>query len=329
MKKFLLFSLLLFVSLSALPFPRKVLSGKGTPAMVEADDREIAGKIGETSGKTVRRFLLLGCDRAASLTDAILLASLNTATGDLRLLQIPRDTYANYTARDYRKLNGALNALGQDGMKALLSRTLGVKIHYVAAIDLEGVTALVNAVGGVDVEIPQDMDYSDPAQNLEIHFRKGFRHLDGNDAISFVRFRSGYVNADLGRMDAQKVFLRAFAAKCADLNEAGYLRLFFAVLPYMRTDLPVQEAILISGALKNCNFAEIPMQTAPGEAVRGSSGAWYYSVNRAGMIRAVNELLQPTEPVDERSMDPERVFDCAENPHFHRIYLAPDPEKGG
>jgi hypothetical protein len=61
------------------------------------------------------RILMLGCDRAASLTDSILLLSVTPQTGQVRILQLPRDTYANYTERDYRKLNGAYNTLGADG----------------------------------------------------------------------------------------------------------------------------------------------------------------------------------------------------------------------
>ena len=325
MKKLLLFSLLLFTCCGVLPLLGTVSQTAAKPTAATVTAEPIGTSTVIASGDPVRRFLLLGCDRAASLTDTILVAALNTATGDVRVLQLPRDTYANYTARDYRKLNGALNALDLGGLKQFLSRALGVRIHTVAAIDLEGVASLVDAVGGVDVEIPQDMDYSDPAQHLEIHLRCGMTHLNGKDAESFVRFRSGYVNGDLGRVDAQRAFLRAFAAKCAGFTEQEFAKLFFAVLPHLQTDLPIQEAISLSGTLHGAHLSEIPMKTAPGKAAQGSSGAWYYSVNRAGMIRTINELLMPPEPIGEGNFDPDRVFDCTGNPTFHSIYLAPDP----
>ena len=74
------------------------------------------------------RILMLGCDRAASLTDSILLLNVTPQTGQVRILQIPRDTYADYTERDYKKLNGAYHTLGADGTREFLGRALGVRI---------------------------------------------------------------------------------------------------------------------------------------------------------------------------------------------------------
>ena len=64
------------------------------------------------------------------------------------------------------------------------------------------------------------------------------------------------------------------------------------------------------------------MLTAPGEAVQGVSGAWYYCLNREGMIGAIREYLMPTDYTEER-FDPAHVFDREENPDFHNIYIAP------
>lgn len=86
--------------------------GADADAPSESEDRDL-------------RILMLGCDRAASLTDSILLLSVTPQTGQVRILQLPRDTYANYTERDYRKLNGAYNTLGADGTREFLSRALG------------------------------------------------------------------------------------------------------------------------------------------------------------------------------------------------------------
>jgi len=77
---------------------------------------------------------------------------------------------------------------------------------------------------------------------------------------------------------------------------------------------------LITGAETD----NIPMVTAPGAAVQGTSGAWYYSLSRAAMIRTVNAYLMPKAPVTEDQFDPNGVFDRAENADFHRIYTAAD-----
>lgn len=271
----------------------------------------------------VKRFLIFGCDESGALTDTILLVARDGRTGKTGVLQIPRDTYAAYTTGSYRKLNGALRALGDGDCKAFFSRALGVPVHWFAALNLKCVPAIVDAVGGVDLEIPMDMDYSDPAQNLEIHIQKGMQHLDGNAALSFLRYRSGYVTADLGRMQAQQNFLRAFAEKCGTLSAATFMKLFFIAAPYMKTDLPLHEAIALSQGLGKFGFEELAFETVPGEAVKGKSGAWYFVLSRTGAAAAVNRVLMPQTPVGEDRFDPDRVFDRPQNAEFHRIYSSP------
>ncbi len=178
----------------------------------------------------ITRFLLLGCDQSTRLTDSILLVTVNETAKSTTILQIPRDTYAEYTQKDYKKLNGAMSSLGERGIKQFISDALGVPIDFFVVLKLQFFDDLVNAIGGVDVDIPQDMHYSDPSQNLEIHLSKGRAHLNGREAEQFVRYRSGYVNADLGRLDAQKIFLKAFAKQCQTLSIPALLRITFIAL---------------------------------------------------------------------------------------------------
>lgn len=269
------------------------------------------------------RLLVVGRDRAAGLTDSIMLVSLESGTGRVGILQIPRDTYAEYTNRDYRKLNGAMNALGLAGMKQFLSGALGITLDYAVALDLEAVIALVDAVGGVEVEIPEDMCYSDPAQGLEIRLEAGARRLSGREAEQFLRYRSGYADADLGRMDAQKQFLQAFLMACKEAEGGALTGALWRILPHLQTDLPIHKAVELLRALQQCNEASMTAASAPGQAVQGSSGAWYYSLNRAGMIAALNEYLWPTPQIDDAAFDVNRVFDREENPDFHNVYITP------
>jgi len=241
----------------------------------------------------------------------------------MRVLQLPRDTYAEYTERDYKKLNGAYATLGLSKTKEFVSEALGVPIDYAVVMDLDCVSELVDAVGGVEVEVTSPMHYRDPSQNLTIDLEPGIHLLDGARAEHFLRFRSGYVNADLGRMDAQKRFITAFVAKCGTLNPISLASLIWKSFPHVETDLPIHRAIELARLLPQCSAGELTMLTAPGEAVQGCSGAWYYSLNREGMIGAIRAYLLPKEYTAE-CFDPHRVFDREENPDFHNIYLAPD-----
>ena len=278
------------------------------------------------SADRITRFLILGCDRSTHLTDSILLVSVNETTKQARILQIPRDTYAEYTAQDYKKLNGAMNVLGEHGVKQFLSEVMGVTIDYFVVLKLQMFDKLVDAIGGVDIEIPQDMEYSDPAQNLRIHLKAGKAHLDGAMAEQFVRYRSGYVNADLGRLDAQKLFLSAFAKQCKSLTLPQLLQVAMLALTGLQTDIDLHAAIRIVGVLKECDTDSIPMATLAGQAVKGTSGAWYYAVNREGGCRMINAYLMPEFPLDLTEFDPNGVFDRERNSDFHKIYQASESE---
>ena len=274
----------------------------------------------------VIRFLVMGVDRTAGLSDSMFLVTLNENERNARILQIPRDTYANYTEKDYRKLNGALNALGPVGVKTMLSRAMGVQIDYFVILDLSCLRTVVDAIGGVDVDVRQDMRYRDPEQNLVIELSKGVHHLDGRGAEHFVRYRSGYVNADLGRLDAQKQFLQAFAKKCASMTGAQMLQVTCLALNKLQTDIGIVEAARVVSLLRECDTECIPMATLAGQAVQGRSGAWYYSVNREGACRMVNEYLLPRTPLSVAEFDPDGLFDRTDFADFHNVYIAPEAD---
>ena len=90
------------------------------------------------------------------------------------------------------------------GIVYILARSFGTPIDFYAQLNLDGFVNIVNAIGGVDVYIQEDMDYEDPLQNppLKIHLKKGMQHLDGKKAEQFIRFRYGYAAADIARIDA-------------------------------------------------------------------------------------------------------------------------------
>lgn len=270
----------------------------------------------------VTRILLLGCDRASGLADSILLVSINEEEKSTSILQIPRDTYAEYTEKDYKKINGALSALGESGIKDFFGGVFGVPIHYFAVVKLDLFCKMVDAIGGVEVDVPQKMEYHDPAQNLHISLGAGLQRLDGKTAEHFVRYRSGYVNADLGRLDAQKLFLRAFAKQCKGLQGVDYARLAGAALTGLQTDIGIGDAIRLGAILRECDPDAVSMETLAGQALKGQSGAWYYVLNREGACRQINELTYPEAPINLSQFDAAGLFDRAQNPQFHNVYTA-------
>ena len=277
----------------------------------------------------VIRFLVMGCDRAVGLTDSIFVVTLDEGQKKATILQIPRDTYAEYTNRDYKKLNGAKQTLGAAGTKDFLSRALGVRLDYYVTLDLDCVRELVDAIGGVDVILPDALSYSDPAQDLEIRLPKGYTHLNGAQAEQLIRFRSGYLNADLGRLDAQKLFLQAFAKQCKHLTPMQMIQVLRLVFTRVQTDIDWMDAIRVGMMLLEFDTESIPMQTLPGEAIQGNSGAWYYVLYRRAACRSVNEYCLPQHTLTETEFDPNGVFDRSDHPDFHKIYTADPKDAGG
>lgn len=266
----------------------------------------------------VYNVLLLGRDNTAGLCDVIILGSINTDSGDIMFMQIPRDTYFNCSVANYKKMNGAYNSLGGASTVAdVLSNSLGIDIDYYLSLKLDAVEKIVNAVGGIDVDIPMDMEYSDPTQNLYIQFKAGNQTLNGEQAVEFVRYRSGYVTGDLGRIDAQKLFLNAFAKKVAEMaNPFTFYNLFKIVCDNGETNITANDFASLGIKCMQAKTGKVSYLTAPGEAIQSTqSGAWYYILSAPSM----NEILDARFDSKEK-FDKENKFVDSNNEAFCDIY---------
>lgn len=178
----------------------------------------IIGSSGEFTEDRVN-ILFLGTNQG--LSDTIMLFSLDLQNDRVDEISIPRDTYyprAGYSGASY-KINSVYSTEGWAGIGKAVSDILGgIPIHYYAVLDGEGVKKIVDAMGGVEMNVPIDMDYEDPDQNLYIHLQAGPQRLNGDQAMQYLRFRSGYANADLGRMSAQQEFLKAVVLQSMGLD---------------------------------------------------------------------------------------------------------------
>ena len=277
-------------------------------------------------GSEKYNILLIGRDNAAKLADVIMLASVDARENSVRVLQIPRDTYFNYTDRDYKKINGALSACGgAKGFSERLSESLGVPIDHYVSLDLDAFVEIIDIMGGVEVRVPCDMEYSDPYQDLTVRLEKGDRILDGETAMQFIRFRSGYIRGDISRMDAQKIFLASAANKMMKIrNPIALYNILKAVSDKVETDLSDKDVLYFAYHLMKCENKDISFVTLPGEDVRSeSSGAWYYILSRS----AVQELLG-TENFDKNANFVDKrvksFYDIYDRYYSYKIYRSDD-----
>ena len=115
------------------------------------------------------------------------MVSYDVANQKVGMISIPRDTAVNRDWRKDPKINGAYAGAGVDVLKEEIEQTFGIPIDYYIYVDLKGFVALVDELEGVDVYIPEEMNYDDPYQDLHIHYTKGQHHLNGQQAMEPAR----------------------------------------------------------------------------------------------------------------------------------------------
>lgn len=317
MKKKLLFFSLFLVILLGILFSFTAF-GRARDALV---------RVGETARPAT--LLILGLDDAAQNTDVVLLARYDPNASRLAFLQLPRDTYLE-NGEEYPKLNHIYaasyartqdNRLAAKETAACLAASLGVQIDGCVTLRFSALARLVDRLGGIPMDLPFEMEYEDPAQNLRISLPKGKTVLNGEQAVWFVRYRSGYVEGDLGRVDAQKLFLSAFMKRMQESFGPKEI-LAFLQSPFdgMTVVFEEKSALLpiILNFYQNRDGVERMYMSLPGEATQenGNSGAWYYVANR----QASGELLTTYFGRKGSTFDPDGRF-YTERVHFENIYF--------
>ena len=268
-------------------------------------------------------FLFLGKDNTSGLCDVIMLVSYNVTDSSVGVVQIPRDTYAKYTEGSYKKLNGAVSALGSEkAFCTFLSESFGVRIDHYVSLDLEAVGEIVDIVGGVEVNVPCDMRYIDAEQGLYIDIKAGKTLLDGEAAKKFVRFRSSYAEGDIGRIDAQKIFLAALLGKLKNGTSALEIGTVAAkIIDKIDTSLSLADMITLAKAAFSVPAEKIRFVTLAGEgAIAKKSGASYYVISRPSCIEIFREIF--SADVNEDNFDSDRLFLNRDYEEFERIYFS-------
>ena len=150
----------------------------------------------------------LAPENFTGLTDSMILAQLDPEHNSVRMLSLPRDTQIRLGELGVHKLNAAIALQGADGLQRAVEQLTGLKLSGYVLINLNAVHDLTDAVGGVQVYVPEAMNYDDTAANLHIHFPAGTRRLTGFEAAAYIRFRHDALG-DIGRVKRQQAYLRA------------------------------------------------------------------------------------------------------------------------
>ena len=297
-KKYIFLTASIFIAIIAVSF----LLGFGVYAGKSQTGTDLGGLVLSEQEDRYFRLLVGGKDRASGLYDVIFLVSLDRQNGSACVMQIPRDTYLEYTEGNYKKINGAPASLGGlGGLSEVLGEAMGIHLDGYLSIDLDAFGKAVDALGGVEVYVPETLYYNDPSQNLSIYIPKGKQLLDGKSAEHFVRYRSGYLRGDIGRLDAQKIFMAALFEKISsELSVADAIELAAEILPNVSTDLTFFEISELISKGMAISSEKVFFVTAPGnDVVSEQSGAWYYVISRVGVENILKSYFGAERNFDE------------------------------
>ena len=231
-----------------------------------------------------------------ALTDFIMLGQYNPNTREVALMSIPRDTKVTGT------IDGKINSAYASGYKP--SNTVqkvkdltGIEAQYYVLFDTKVLRQAVDAVGGVEVDVPINMNYDDPAQDLYIHLKKGRQTLTGKQAEQFVRFRknndgSGYRNGDVDRVATQQQFIKAMISRVLEPQNLLKLdKLFDIVISNTKTNVTLDILLSYTDDIITFKTDRIRIETLPGAGGYAENGISYFFVDKVAAEALIQEMF--------------------------------------
>lgn len=273
------------------------------------------GGDGERKSADYWTVLILGRDTGGGgNTDTMLLASYDVTNQKATVMSIPRDTMVN-VPWDIKRINSVYNYYGggERGIQHLykeISQLVGFEPDFQVVVEWDAVGEIVDAIGGVYFDVPQDMNYDDPYQDLHIHQTAGYRLLSGDDAMQVLRYRHdnrkngitrGYPDGDLGRIKTQQAFLKAMVDQLLrpkNMTKVGPL--IEAFNKNVETDMSFQNILwfgqqAVMGGLKteDVNFVTMPNSAKYAYSRSVGNMQSYVVPNARQLLDLVNNELSP------------------------------------
>jgi polyisoprenyl-teichoic acid--peptidoglycan teichoic acid transferase len=243
------------------------------------------------------------------LADVMILVKFDPDTKRIAMLSIPRDTRTEVIGYGVKKLNAA----NVDGGPALTAKSVSnllgdVAIDRYIRINVLGVGKLIDALGGVTVNVPKDLRYQDDSQRLYINLRAGKQHLNGDQALQLLRFRHDELG-DIGRVQRQQMVIRSLIEQTLNPTTLGQLpKILNVVRENIDTNLTVEELLALAGFGVRTNRSNMHMFMLPGRFSQPDEyQVSYWLPNRSGIARMMSQhfgvpLTRQVREVSTRSM---------------------------
>jgi len=248
-------------------------------------------------------FLIFAIDHGNNV-DALMVASFDTNSGEVNLISMPRDTRILSDRRLSKLVSGysagRIGGGGHEGgvaqVMADVQSLIGFLPDFYVSVDFAGFERLIDAVGGVEVTVPFNMQYTDPTQNLFISINAGTQTLSGRRALHFARYRYGDPGfrsvTDYARMEHQQMIISSVANDLLSPRMILQIpNLINIYSEHVNTNLTITEKLWFAARVSRIDGG-INMYTLP---IAGTSGApmWYELPDLNGILELVNETVNP------------------------------------
>ena len=246
------------------------------------------------------RILVLGVDskdykiNKSVRSDTIMLVDLDSKTGKINIVSIPRDTRTPIKGRkNQEKINHSFAYGGAELTLQTVSELLNIQIDNYLVVDYKAVSEYIDLIGGVELYVPMDMKYSDPVADppLLIDLKEGEQNLDGDKALQYLRFRKGYKNADIGRIQAQQTFLKAMIKQSIKPSTIFKIPKITKIYKEnIETNLPLLDAFKEAVLFFKYDLDNIESFTLKGQS-KTIGGVSYYILDESGLVDLLNNNI--------------------------------------
>lgn len=299
------------------PNTGKVLTDGIRTAVNDSDGHEAVWE-----GKRYIHILLLGLDRRddePTRSDTMIIVTVDLWGGLATMLSIPRDLIVDIPGYGEDRVNAAYvygqTAHPDDPVAGpalaveTVSKQFKVPIEHYIQIDFKGFRGVVDAVGGVDISVSEEIDDPDyPTDDYgytHIHFNPGCYHMDGEQALEYARTR--HASSDNERRDRQMQVMQAVLNRTADLNAARRLpEIVKSLGPSVQTSIPWEGQLSLARMSRRINAAGVNRYTIAPPMVRGiitRYGASVYLGDWPAIAALVREATDPKRPIRQDRLE--------------------------
>ncbi|WP_311376578.1 LCP family protein [Anaerococcus lactolyticus] len=234
-------------------------------------DNPLADIVGQKDESLI---LLAGVDSTGedtgTRTDTLMLIKANSKDNSVDMISIPRDSYVSINGK-MDKINAAHSYGGIDLTMDVVRNFLGINLDKYMVISFEAVIKGIDALGGMDVDVSDKV-------GAAMGISPGVHKMTGDQVLSYVRFRKGYQNADLGRINTQQDFLKQFIKEASKIENLPKLPIVYqAMKPYIKTNMSLKELSSLAMKFKSVDSSKLNSVRLEGEGFN-MGGISYYKI---------------------------------------------------